>query len=197
LLPLDEHGNPSTNHQHAHIFCEANGPRDAVTHLTVWAPMGFDEAACLALWRLNRSGYFAWTGSGRTSRWGSDHVVLLRPALAIRLRLSTEEWTFLRSQIVTSSSHGGRRHPPLVFTEHGAIMAATVLNSPCAVAMSVYVFRAFVRLRNESHRRKKMPCLERSRRRGRQTWAHQGRRLCASKKLGNCQTDPAAVNVIP
>lgn len=65
-------------------------------------------------------------------------------------RLSTEEWTFLRSQIVTSSSHGGRRHRPLVFTEHGAIMAATVLNnSPQAVAMSVYVVRAFIRLRNE------------------------------------------------
>ena len=51
---LDEHGNPGTNHQHAHIFCEANGPRDAVTHITVWAPMGFDEAACLALRRLNK-----------------------------------------------------------------------------------------------------------------------------------------------
>lgn len=51
---LDENGKPRTDHQHAHIFCEANGPRDAVTHITIWAPMGFDEAACLALRRLNK-----------------------------------------------------------------------------------------------------------------------------------------------
>jgi len=36
---------------------------------------------------------------------------------------------------------------PLAFTEHGAIMAATILNSPRAVEMSVYVVRAFVKLR--------------------------------------------------
>jgi len=51
---LDENGKPRANHQHAHIFCEANGPRDAVTHITVWAPMGFDEEACVALRRLNK-----------------------------------------------------------------------------------------------------------------------------------------------
>lgn len=51
---LDVNGKPLADHRHAHIFCEANGPRDAVTHLTVWAPMGFDEAACLALRRLNK-----------------------------------------------------------------------------------------------------------------------------------------------
>jgi hypothetical protein len=73
-------------------------------------------------------------------------------------RLTAEEATILRSQIATSSvnanrsqfvtgSYGGRRYLPYVFTEHGAIMAATVLNSPRAVAMSVYVVRAFVRLR--------------------------------------------------
>ncbi len=76
-------------------------------------------------------------------------------------RLTAEEWTALRSQfvtlksqnlrsqIVTSSPHGGRRYRPLAFTEHGAIMAATILNSARAVAMSVYVIRAFVRMRNE------------------------------------------------
>lgn len=51
---LDQSGKPRTDHQHAHIFCEANGPREAITHLTVWAPMGFDEAACLALRRLHK-----------------------------------------------------------------------------------------------------------------------------------------------
>ena len=43
--------------------------------------------------------------------------------------------------------HGGRRKLPLVFTEHGAIMAANVLNSDRAVQASVYVVRAFVKLR--------------------------------------------------
>ncbi len=52
---LDADGKPLVaQHQHAHIFCEANGPRDAVTHITVWAEMGFDEEACLALRRLNK-----------------------------------------------------------------------------------------------------------------------------------------------
>jgi hypothetical protein len=54
----------------------------------------------------------------------------------------------LRSQFATSKvGRGGRRSLPNAFTEHGAIMAATVLNSEQAVEMSVYVVRAFVRLR--------------------------------------------------
>ena len=51
-----------------------------------------------------------------------------------------------RSRIATGS-HGGRRHLPWVFTEHGALMAANVLRSERAVQMSVFVVRAFVRLR--------------------------------------------------
>lgn len=63
-------------------------------------------------------------------------------------QLTTKEHVILRSQIVTSrDSHGGRRYSPYAFTEHGAIMAATVLNSERAVQMSVFVVRAFVRLR--------------------------------------------------
>jgi hypothetical protein len=46
-----------------------------------------------------------------------------------------------------TSSWGGRRKPPLAFTEHGAVMVATVLNTPRAVEMSVYVVRAFIELR--------------------------------------------------
>jgi hypothetical protein len=53
-----------------------------------------------------------------------------------------------RSQIVTGSQkHRDPRFPPYAFTEHGAIMAATILNSFRAVEMSVYVVRAFVQLR--------------------------------------------------
>jgi len=64
-------------------------------------------------------------------------------------RLTAKENRNLKSQIVTaSSSHGGRRTLPYVFTEHGAIMAASILNSPRAIEMSVFVVRAFVRLRD-------------------------------------------------
>jgi len=61
--------------------------------------------------------------------------------------LTVQEFTDLKFQIGTSSSHGGRRKLPWVFTEHGAIMAATTLNSERAVAMSVYIVRAFVKMR--------------------------------------------------
>ena len=62
--------------------------------------------------------------------------------------LSEEEYENLKSQIATSSSGwGGRRKPPLVFTEHGALQAANVLNSTQANKMSVFIIRAFVRLR--------------------------------------------------
>ncbi len=63
-------------------------------------------------------------------------------------RLTAKEDQILRSQIATSSQkHGGRRYSPYAFTEHGAIMAATVLNSKPAIEMSVFVVRAFVRMR--------------------------------------------------
>src|SRR2546425_10380095 len=55
---------------------------------------------------------------------------------------------FTHPQFATSNpGRGGRRKRPLVFTEHGALMAATVLNSARAVEVSLYVVRAFVRLR--------------------------------------------------
>ena len=65
-----------------------------------------------------------------------------------------------------TSSWGGRRTAPLAFTEHGAIMAATVLNSPRAVEMTVYVVRAFVKLRellaSNKDLARKLEALERS-----------------------------------
>ena len=63
-------------------------------------------------------------------------------------QLTAEENEALRSQTVTSkSSRGGRRYAPYAFAEHGAIMAASVLNSPRAGEMSIFVVRAFLRLR--------------------------------------------------
>ncbi len=62
--------------------------------------------------------------------------------------LPRAELANLRLQNATSrSGWGGRRHPPRVFTEHGAVMVAMVLNSARAVQMSVFVVRAFLRLR--------------------------------------------------
>lgn len=62
---------------------------------------------------------------------------------------TNQELAVLRSQFATLKSGSGRhrKYAPMVFTEHGAIMAATVLNSPTAVEMSVMVVRAFVKLR--------------------------------------------------
>jgi phage regulator Rha-like protein len=84
------------------------------------------------------------------------------------LRLSNQDIAALRSQIATLGRGPGkhRKYPPIAFTEHGAIMAATVLNSARAVQMSVYVVRAFVKLRellaSNSALSKRLETLERS-----------------------------------
>src|ERR1039458_4463888 len=83
-------------------------------------------------------------------------------------QLTAHEWSSLKSQIVTSSlekpqaegvvpnwsqfvtsskRHRGAAYRPIAFTDHGAIMSATILNSPEAVAMSVFVVRAFMQMR--------------------------------------------------
>ncbi|MGE3600985.1 MAG: ORF6N domain-containing protein, partial [Dehalococcoidia bacterium] len=83
-------------------------------------------------------------------------------------RISAEEHAALISQIaISKTGRGGRRRsPPQAFTEHGAIMAASVLQSPRAVEMSVYVVRAFVRLRavlaSNAELSRKLVALERS-----------------------------------
>ena len=67
---------------------------------------------------------------------------------AFRFQLSPHELKILRSQnVISSERHGGARYLPYAFTEHGAIMAATVLNSERAIEMSVFVVLAFVRMR--------------------------------------------------
>jgi hypothetical protein len=65
-------------------------------------------------------------------------------------RLTPDEFAVLRSQFATTKNNrrGGRHSLPYAFTEHGALMAASVLNSPKAVEMSILVVRAFVRLRH-------------------------------------------------
>src|SRR5262245_1488338 len=72
------------------------------------------------------------------------------------VQLSRMEYAALRSQFVISKKRGGRRYLPYALTEHGAVMAANVLNSERAVAMSVYVVRAFVKLREVLAESKKL-----------------------------------------
>jgi hypothetical protein len=65
-------------------------------------------------------------------------------------RLSPKELSIWRSQFVMSNlaAKMALRRPPFAFTEHGALMAATVLSSPRAIQASLYVVRAFIRLRD-------------------------------------------------
>jgi hypothetical protein len=82
-------------------------------------------------------------------RFPSDFMFRLTAAEAQAVQVSrSPSATWNRSQIATGSQkHRDPRYLPYAFTEHGAVMAANVLNSERAVAMSVYVVRAFVKLR--------------------------------------------------
>ncbi len=64
-----------------------------------------------------------------------------------RFQLTMEEYQNLRSQLVTSSEHGGRRHLPYVFTEQGIAMLSAVLRSETAIKVSIEIMRAFVNMR--------------------------------------------------
>lgn len=61
-------------------------------------------------------------------------------------QLTTDDAANLRSQFATSS-WGGRRYLPYVFTEHGVAMLSSVLKSVRAVQMSILIIRAFVKMR--------------------------------------------------
>ncbi len=63
-------------------------------------------------------------------------------------QLTVEETSNLRSQFVTSSlGHGGKRKLPYVFTEHGVAMLSAILKSKQAVEMSIFIVRAFIKMR--------------------------------------------------
>jgi len=67
-------------------------------------------------------------------------------------QLTLAEWEKLRrlrSQNATLKRGQHRKYPPYAFTEHGALMAANILKSKTAVSMSMYVVRAFIRMREE------------------------------------------------
>ena len=67
-------------------------------------------------------------------------------------QLSLQELTNLISQnAISSSRHGGRRKPPRVFTEYGAVMAANILNSEVAIDASIMIVRVFIKLKEIAH----------------------------------------------
>lgn len=64
-------------------------------------------------------------------------------------QLENQEFAILKSQFATSSSHGGKRKLPWVFTEYGALQLASVLNSKIAVEASVRVVQVFISMREQ------------------------------------------------
>ncbi len=82
-------------------------------------------------------------------RFPGDFMLQLtkQEAANLKSQIATSSSADIRSQLANDSGHGGRRKLPYAFTEHGAIMAANVLNSPEAVQMSVFVVRAFIKMR--------------------------------------------------
>ena len=68
---------------------------------------------------------------------------------SFRFQLTKDEWASLRSQNATLKRGQHRKYLPYVFTEHGALQAANVLNSEKANTMSVYIINAFVHIRKE------------------------------------------------
>ena len=87
------------------------------------------------------------------ARFPKDFIFRLSKQEAIAVKISRSQnvtasssATRIRSQIVTASKRNVR-YLPYAFTEHGALQAANILNSPRAVKMSVFVIRAFIKMR--------------------------------------------------
>lgn len=94
-------------------------------------------------------------------RFPSDFMLQLtvQEVRGLRLQFATSNREVdknLRYQTGTSKRRGGPRYLPYAFTEHGAIMAANVLNSRKAIEMSVFVVRAFIKMREQLLNRAEM-----------------------------------------
>jgi len=85
---------------------------------------------------------------GAARAWAGEVGANCDRFVGFGLPIVDEDIAILRSQNVTSS-WGGSRYQRMAFTEHGALMVASVLNSDRAIAMSVYVIKAFVKMREE------------------------------------------------
>lgn len=67
-------------------------------------------------------------------------------------QLTAREFTDLKSQSATSKGRGGRRHRPWAFTEHGVVMAATVIDSERAIAVTQFIIDVFLHVKRQSQR---------------------------------------------
>lgn len=104
--------------------------------------------------------------SDLAARYGVETRVLLQSVRRnsarfppdFMIRLGNQDVAALRSQFVISKRHGrgGRSYAPCAFTEHGAIMAATLLNSRRAIEVSIFVVSAFVQIRESLAERKEL-----------------------------------------
>lgn len=73
-------------------------------------------------------------------------------------RLSADEFAYLRSQdVISSGGWGGTRYPPIAFTEHGVVMAATILDSARAIQASRFVVKTFVKARRSAAEQQNVP----------------------------------------
>ncbi|HEY7444563.1 MAG TPA: ORF6N domain-containing protein, partial [Vicinamibacterales bacterium] len=72
-------------------------------------------------------------------------------------RLTEEEFADLRLQTVTSSGWGGTRYRPMVFTEHGVVMAATILHTKRAAQASRFIVKIFVQARRNAAEQRNLP----------------------------------------
>lgn len=119
-----------------------------------------EERVLIPIERIERSilvirGYRVMLDSDLAALYGVETRVLVQAVKRnwdrfprdFMFQLTKEEFDNLRSQTVISKQWGGRRYPPYAFTEHGAVMLASVLNTPIAIRASIYVVRAFVQLR--------------------------------------------------
>jgi hypothetical protein len=79
-------------------------------------------------------------------------------------QLTKAQFDNLKSQsVIPTSSWGGRRTPPWALTEHGVVMAATILNSPRAVEASQFIVEAFVAMRSGDQAKALLPATRESR----------------------------------
>jgi hypothetical protein len=123
---MPKSSNKLTTDQLGRLICEIRGER-AMLHSDLASIYGVETKALNRAVKRNRH------------RFPKDFV----------FQLTQDESELLRRQIGTLKSGRGqhRKYLPWVFTEHGAIMAANVLNSARAVQMSVFVVRAFLKMR--------------------------------------------------
>jgi len=123
---------------------EAGAPRTLMSDTTLTTPQIFTFRGQPVIRDADLAALFDYTTgnlnklvSNNADRFGEDFA----------FRLDDAEFAALKLQLGISRSHGGLRKPPLMYTEHGAVMAATLMRSPRAAEASRFVVKTFVAAR--------------------------------------------------